>query len=62
MAQCSVDTVGAIIDRPARKFYEFALGFGEFAASCRSGRRIGAPTPNIAPPSKSVILSEHMAS
>jgi len=30
MAQCSVDTVGAIIDRPARKFYEFALGFGKY--------------------------------
>jgi len=30
MVQCSVDTVGAIIDRPARKFYEFALGFGKY--------------------------------
>jgi len=30
MAQRSVDAVGAIIDRPARKFYEFALGFGKY--------------------------------
>ena len=35
--QSAVDSVGAIIDRPAQKYYVFALVFGEFVTMYRAG-------------------------
>ena len=46
-AQSCVDNVGAIIDRPAHKCFEFAEIRCEIATFCGIGRSLSAPTFKI---------------
>ena len=47
---------------PGTQVLQICIGFRQIRNISLRGRSLSAPTPSIAPPSKSVILSEHMAS